>query len=99
MSDQTTLVVTAIPNPAGAEAMHAYLQAVMPLLMGAGGTLVKRMKVSGVITGVPSGMVMVMDFASAEAVTGVFASDEYAALIALRDQGFGSMNILLAQDM
>jgi len=99
MSDQTTLVVTAIPNPAGMDAMQSYLQAVMPLLMGAGGKLVKRMKVSGVIAGTPAGMVMVMDFASAEAVSGVFASEEYAALITTRDQGFSSMNILLAQEM
>jgi uncharacterized protein (DUF1330 family) len=99
MSDQTTLVVTAVPNPSEMEAMQAYLQGVTPLLMAAGGTLVKRVKVSQVVTGEPTGLVMAMDFATAGAVTTVFASDEYAALLPFRDRGFASINIWLAQDM
>ena len=99
MSDQTTLVVTAVPNQSEMESVQSYLQGVMPLLMGAGGKLVKRMKVSDVINGTPSGMVMVMDFDSIDVVTALFASDEYATLLPVRDQGFSSMNILLAQDM
>ena len=99
MDNKTTLVVTGIPNPDEMEAVQAYLKAVLPLLIGAGGKLVKRLKLDKVILGNPSGMVLVMDFDSAEAVTAMFESDEYAALIPTRDRGFKEMNILLTNEM
>jgi len=42
-------------------------------------------------------MALVMDFDSEDAVTEVFESDDYAALIPVRDRGFTEMNILLTQ--
>jgi uncharacterized protein (DUF1330 family) len=97
--DKTTLVVTAVPNPKELESVQQYLKGVLPLLMSAGGKPVKRLKVDDVIHGNPSGMVLVMDFDSAEAITGMFESDDYAALVPVRDRGFAEMNILLAQEM
>ena len=99
MNDKATLVVTATPNPNEMESVQGYLQRVLPLLMGAGGKPVKRLKVDEVIRGNPSGMVLVMDFDSDEAITALFESDEYAALIPVRDQGFTEMNILLTHEM
>ena len=99
MNEKATLVVTATPNPSEMESVQAYLQGVLPLLMGAGGKPVKRLKVNGVIRGNPSGMVLVMDFDSDEAITALFESEEYAALIPIRDQGFTEMNILLTHEM
>jgi uncharacterized protein (DUF1330 family) len=99
MSEIATLVVTAVPNPNEMEAVQGYLQGVLPLFSGAGGKLVKRLKVSEVIGGNPSGMVLVMDFDSDEAITALFESDEYAALVPMRDQGFAEMNILLTHRM
>lgn len=99
MSDKTTLVVTALPNPAEMPAVQEYLEAVMPLLQGAGGQLVKRLKVDQLLAGKPAGMVMVMDFDSRDAVTGMFESDEYKALIPGRDRGFAEMNILITQGL
>ena len=99
MSEKATLVVTGTPNPNEMESVQAYLQGVMPLFQGAGGKLVKRLKVGEVIDGKPSGMVLVMDFDSDEAITTLFASDEYAALIPVRDKGFAEMNILLTHEM
>ena len=99
MSDKTTLVVTAVPNPNEMESVQEYLQGVLPLLMGAGGKLVKRLKVDKPIHGNPSGMVLVMDFDSANAITTMFESDEYAALVAVRDRGFAEMNIQLTHEM
>ena len=96
---KTTLVVTAIPNPDEMGSVQQYLKGVMPLLQGAGGQLVKRLKVGTVIHGSPSGMVLVMDFDSADAITGMFESDEYSALIPVRDKGFREMNILLTQQL
>ena len=99
MSEKSTLVVTATPNPNEMESVQDYLKGVLPLLMGAGGQLVKRLKVNEVISGNASGMVLVMDFDSDEAITGLFESDEYAALIPVRDRGFREMNILMAHEM
>ena len=79
MNLKATLVVTAIPNPSEMEAVQTYLKDVMPLLLKAGGKLEKRLKVGDVINGKPSGMVLVMDFESDEAISSLFASDEYAA--------------------
>jgi uncharacterized protein (DUF1330 family) len=94
-----TLVVTGSPNPSEMEAVQSYLKSVMPLLMGAGGKLVKRLKVAKVVNGRPSGMVLVMDFPSEEAVTDLFASDAYQGLVETRDKGFSEMNMLIAGEM
>ena len=94
-----TLVVTAVPNPSEMASVQEYLQGVLPLLMGAGGKPVKRLKVDDVIHGSPSGMVMVMDFESADAITGMFESEDYAALVPVRDRGFVEMNILMTREM
>ena len=99
MSEKTTLVVTAVPNPDEMPAVQQYLKGVLPLLQGAGGKLITRLKVNKPIHGNPSGMVLVMDFDSAETVTKMFESDDYAALVPVRDRGFSEMNILLSQEM
>ena len=99
MNEKATLVVTATPNPNEMESVQGYLQGVLPLLMGGGGKLVKRLKVNEIIRGNPSGMVLIMDFDTDEAITGLFKSDEYLALIPARDQGFVEMNILLTHEM
>ena len=99
MNERTTLVVTAVPNPNEMESVQKYLQGVMPLLMSAGGSLVKRLKVDQVIHGKPNGMVLVMDFDSADEVAGMFESEDYAALIPVRDKGFAAMSIQLTREM
>ena len=99
MNEKATLIVTAIPNPKEMEAVNEYLQGVLPLLMGAGGKPVRRLKVDEVIRGTPCGMVLVMDFDSNEAIVNLFESEEYAKLIAARDQGFTEMNILSTHEM
>jgi uncharacterized protein (DUF1330 family) len=99
MDDKTTLVVTAVPNTDEMASVQEYLQGVMPLFMAAGGELVKRLKTDSVIYGSPAGMALVMDFGSADAVTEMFESDDYAALIPARDRGFKEMNILLTRTM
>ena len=51
MTDKTqankkaTLIVTAVPNPREMESVQAYLKGVLPIFVGAGGQLVKRLKV------------------------------------------------------
>ena len=99
MDEKATLVVTAVPNPNEMPSVQEYLKGVMPLLQGAGGKLVKRVKVDKVIKGNHGGMVLVMDFDSADAITGMFESEDYAALVPGRDRGFAEMNILLTRGM
>ena len=99
MEDKATLVVTAVPNPEEMGSVQEYLQGVMPLLTGAGGKVVRRLKTSSVVNGRPAGMVLVMDFPSEEAVTSMFDSLDYQALVPVRDQGFAEMNILVTNGM
>jgi uncharacterized protein (DUF1330 family) len=94
----TTLLVTVTPAEGQGEAMGRYLQGVQPLLAGAGGTPVKRLRVTDTITGsAATGLALVMDFDDADAIRGVFASDAYQALIPDRDQGFSNVEILIAE--
>ena len=99
MSEKTTLVVTAVPKPEEMASVQEYLHGVLPLLTGAGGTVVRRLKTNKVVNGRPAGMVLVMDFDSADAISGMFKSDDYAALIPARDKGFAEMNIQLTREM
>lgn len=99
MAENTTLVVTAVPNPDEMASVQQYLQGVMPLLMEAGGRLVRRLKTNRVVNGRPAGMVLVMDFDSAEAASALFESDDYQALVPARDRGFAEMNILITHEM
>jgi uncharacterized protein (DUF1330 family) len=96
----TTLLVTATPAEGQGEAMSRYLQGVQPLLAGAGGAPVKRVRVTDTITGTAGvGMALVMDFANAEAIQGVFASDAYQALMPDRDTGFSNIEILITEPL
>lgn len=99
MDETATLVVTAVPNPDEMAAVQEYLGGVMPLLTSAGGTLVKRLKTDAVLHGTPAGMTLVMDFPSADAIRDLFDSEDYAALVPVRERGFAAMNILLTQGM
>ena len=99
MDEKATLVVTAVPNPNEMASVQEYLQGVLPLLMGAGGSVVRRLKTSKVVNGRASGMALVMDFESRDAITTMFDSPEYVALVPVRDRGFAEMNILIAGEM
>lgn len=98
-NEKTTLVVTAVPKPNEMASVQEYLHGVLPLFKGAGGKPVKRLKVDKVIHGSASGMVLVMDFDSPDAISGMFDSEDYAALVPVRNRGFSEMNILLTREM
>ncbi len=72
----------------------------MTTLVGAGGTPVKRVRVTDTITGTAgTAVVLVMDFESTEAIQGVFASDAYKALLPDRETGFSNIEILIAEPL
>ena len=99
MSQACSLVATAIPNPENMGDMKTYMEKANPLLAKLGGGDAKRMKVSEVVNGNATAIVMVMDFPSKEALSAFFASEEYQALIPGRDRGFKSINIWIAEAM
>jgi uncharacterized protein (DUF1330 family) len=99
MEEKATLVVTAVPKSEEMASVQEYLHGVLPLLAGAGGTVVRRLKTNKVVNGRQAGMVLVMDFESADAVAAVFESDDYRALVPVRDRGFSEMNILITETM
>ena len=95
-----TLIVTATPIEGGDAARGRYLQAVLPALMDAGGTPIKRLRVTDTVSGsAGTGIVLVMDFESAESISAVFDSDDYQMLSADRDQGFSNVEILITENM
>lgn len=96
----TTLIVTASPAEGQNEAMGRYLQAVSPLLIDAGGTPVKRLRVTNAITGTAgTAIALVMDFENAETLTTLFASDAYQALIPDRDTAFSNIDMLITESL
>ena len=99
MSEACTLIATAIPNPENMGEMQEYMQKSGPLLAVLGGGPARRMKVSEVITGDATAIVLVMDFPSRQALSAFFESDEYRALIPGRDRGFKSINLWIAGPM
>lgn len=95
-----TLIVTAQPNPEHPEETKAYLGQALPMLMEAGGTLIKRVRVAKPVVGAQTfAAALVMEFTDKEAIEGVFSSDTYAALKAHREKGFVFMNIVICEDM
>lgn len=97
---ETTLIVTTHPNPEAMDSVKAYLGGVQPLLVEAGGQIVKRLQVQDVMSGdAPYRMVLVMDFADDGALKAMLRSDAYQALVPHRDRGFASMDICLASGM
>ncbi len=100
MPTPCTLIANAVPNPEHMEDMKAYLQQSGPLLNGLGGSAPKRMKVTHVINGesVPA-LVLVMGFPDRDALSAVFESEAYKALIPTRDRGFLRMDIFIGEPM
>ncbi len=98
--DSTTLIVTSTPNTNEMEQLKKYVQEVMPLLLNLGGTVVKRSKLTDTYYGKQSFVfLLVMDFPSKKALTEMFDSEAYKALIPIRDKGFVDINILYADDL
>jgi uncharacterized protein (DUF1330 family) len=92
-------VVTAVPNQDEMPSVQECLQGVLPLLVGVGGTSIRRLKTDRVVGGRAAGMTLVADFESADAAASIFESEAYLALLPARERGFREMNILLTREM
>ena len=94
----TTLLVTVTPAEGQGEAMGRYLQGVQPILAGAGGTPVKRLRVTDTNVGTAgTAIALVMDFDTPDAIKDALASDQYQALIPHRDLAFSNIEILITE--
>lgn len=95
-----TMIVTAQPNPDHPEETKAYLSQALPMLMEAGGSLVKRVRAAKPVVGEQTfAAALVMEFPDAKAIEDLFASDAYAAIVPHREKGFAFMNIVICEDM
>lgn len=95
-----TMIVTAQPNPDHAEEAQAYVGKALPMLLEAGGTLLKRVKVQKPVVGEQTfALSLVMEFPTTEIIDGVFSSDAYAQIAPHRDKGFAFMNIVVCEDL
>jgi uncharacterized protein (DUF1330 family) len=100
MTDKTTLIVTSSPNLKEQESLKKYVVAVMPLLLNLGGTVVKRSMITDTYHGKNNfTFLLVMDFPSKQALTNMFDSDTYKALIPEREKGFENINIFFADNL
>lgn len=95
-----TLIAFMTPRDGGGDALGRYVEQVTPMLVAAGGKAVKRVGVRDVVTGRSEvEIVLVMDFEDAATIRALFDSDEYQALIPVRNEGFSDMNIYITEDL
>lgn len=95
-----TLIAVSAPREGHEEDFNSYVDQVVPLLVRAGGQLVKRLAVRDVVAGGSTAAnVLVMDFRDIDTLRDVFESDEYKALIPARDSGFAYIDILITEDL
>ncbi len=96
----TTLIAAGTPAGGQEEAMGRYLQGALPVLVGAGGKPVKRLRVTQAMAG-SSGLtqILVMDFDNAAALTDALASDAYQSLVADRDVAFSNFEMFITEEM
>ena len=96
----TTMIVTAQPNLENAEEAQAYVGKALPMLLEAGGKLLKRVKVRKPVVGEQTfALSLVMEFPDANTIEDVFSSDAYAQIVPHRDKGFAFMNIVVCDDL
>lgn len=95
-----TMIVTAQPNANHPEEAQTYVKQALPMLLEAGGTLLKRVKVQKAVVGEQTfALSLVMEFPDARAIEQVFSSEAYANIATHREKGFVFMNILICEDL
>lgn len=96
---KVTLISLGTTNPDAEDEFKIYAENAPKLLLEAGGTPVRRMKVHEQLKGEDGPQtVFMMDFPSAEALKGVFETEEYKALIPHRDKAFSQLTLLIAEE-
>jgi|GEM_PF-1043605 len=93
----TFLITLARPNPENADALAQYSEEAPSLGMQYGMQLIAQFKVVDQIFGEHhAAIVSVVQFPDANAITGMFESEAYQPLIALREQAFTSIHYYIS---
>ncbi len=86
-------------NPQEPEALQTYFDVAMPLLQKVGAKVAQKIEVRDPVIGVKaSEIVMLVDYPSYDAIDRVFESDEYKAVIPIRDKAFLKYNVCIVND-
>jgi len=94
-----TLIVLSTARHDGEDALISYVEQVIPMIIDAGGTPIKRLHVSDVVCGNANvEFVFVADFEDASTIRRLFDSAEYQALLPVRDRGFEAIDIYITED-
>ena len=81
-------------NPAHPEAVSAYFDTALPLIESASGKVVQRLELGEQLIGTDIGkIVMLVESPDREAISNVFDSDAYRAIIPTRDKAFLQYNV------
>ena len=86
-------------NPQEPEALQTYFDVAMPLLEKVGAKVAQKIEVGDPVIGEKaSEIVMLVDYPSYDAIDSVFESDEYKAVIPIRDKAFLKYNVCIVND-
>lgn len=93
-----TMIVLAATNPNETEAAKAYSDGVKPILKTFAAEVIERYSINEQVVGQQAlNTNLLVKFNSAESIKQFLNSDAYQTLIPLRDQGFASMQIYIAE--
>ena len=97
---KTYLIVNAIPNPDHEADLKHYSEAVLPLLLEAGGESIKRAKLNSVVAGeVKYPLFLFMEFPDEQPILDLFESAAYQKLLPYRQKAFTEINIYTFTDL
>jgi uncharacterized protein (DUF1330 family) len=98
MTEKTLMIVSANVNPNEIESYEQYTQNAGPIFKKAGGVPVAKYQIKERIIGTGEAQfVVVMEFPSVEVIKNLFESEEYKALLPIRDKAYTSLNVFLGE--
>lgn len=97
-SNNTLLVTLAQPKPDQTDTFHGYVGASTELALAAGGEVSSRFGVRQLIGETPAAIFGFATFPSSDAITTMFDSAEYKALVPAREQSIAAVNVFIIDD-
>ncbi|WP_394747439.1 DUF1330 domain-containing protein [Spongiimicrobium salis] len=96
MSEKSLMIVNAVLNTDQQEAFRYYSENAAPLFKAAGATPVAKYKVTKTMVGTKRlQIVAIMEFPNEQAITHVFESEAYKALLPYRDKAFMDLAVFI----
>lgn len=98
MSNNTLLITLAQPKPDETKTFHRYVGASTELAVEAGGEVSSRFGVRHIHGDAPAAIFGFATFPSADAITDMFGSDAYQALVPEREKSIECVNVYIVDD-